>query len=87
MKLKSVISFVLILSVLLAFCACTEAKLDVKLSAIPKRILNAEVTHMLLSGRHGEGRELFVYVDMPAMDVEMVKAELAPVERPLEEVT
>lgn len=33
MKLKSVISFILILSVLLAFCACTEAKSNVRLNA------------------------------------------------------
>ncbi len=33
MKLKSVISFILILSVMLAFCACTEAKSNVRLNA------------------------------------------------------
>ena len=60
---------------------------DVKLNAIPKRILDAEVWHILLDGRVQEGRQLYVYVNMPAMDVEMVRAELAPIERPLEEVT
>lgn len=65
----------------------TEIGWAVNMSQIPKEILKAQVTHILLSGRHGEGRELFVYVDMPAMDVEMVRAELAPIERPLEEVT
>ena len=56
---------------------------DVKLDAIPKRILDAEVWHILLDGRVEDGRQLYCYVNMSAMDVEMVKAELAGKERPL----
>jgi len=57
----------------------------VKLDAIPKRILDAEVWHILLSGGKDDGRELFVYVNMDPLAVETVKAELAQIERPKEE--
>jgi len=60
---------------------------DVKLDAIPKWILDAEVWHILLDGRVEDGRQLYCYVNMPAMDVEMARAELATAERPLEEET
>ena len=56
---------------------------DVKLDAIPKQILDAEVWHILLDGRVEDGRQLYVYVNMDALAVETVKAELEGKERPL----
>ena len=57
---------------------------DVKLDAIPKQILDAEVWHILLDGRVEDGRRLYVYVNMDALAVETVKAELEGKERPLD---
>ena len=57
---------------------------------IPPVMLAAEVTHMLLSNRLRKnpwdepGQELYVSVNMDALTVLTLKAELAAVERPLE---
>lgn len=56
-----------------------------KYDAIPKEILEAEVTHILLSGRYGEGRELYVHIYLDEMSVQMAMSELAGKERPLNE--
>lgn len=50
MKLKSVISFILILSVMLAFCACTEAKSNVRLNAKKLTISTGKSKALKLSG-------------------------------------
>lgn len=50
MKLKSVVSFILILSVMLAFCACTEAKSDVKINAKKLTISTGKSKALKLSG-------------------------------------
>ncbi len=56
----------------------------VKYDSIPKEILEAEVTHILLSGRYTEGRELSVHIVLDEMAVQMAMSELAGRERPLD---
>lgn len=57
---------------------------------IPPALLKTEVLHILLGNRGGGitspgGRSLFVYVNLDALTAEVIKTELAKIERPLEE--
>ena len=55
---------------------------------IPQEILDAEVTHMNLFDSwypNHEGKKLYVSVNMNALTAQTLKAELAEIERPLQE--
>ena len=56
-------------------------------SCIPQAMLDAEVWHMLLSSRTGrnDGQELTVQVHMSLMVAQLLKSELAKIERPIVE--